>query len=183
MCSNHKTVSAALIVSAALCLMPGCHTPLAHTAAGTFETDDVPKRVVVAREGAWKQVGLYLPNRLVDTVDMVHVALGLGAGTGLDIRLTKWCQLAAVAGAGAGVAWDGRDHSPLIYAAFASAAFGPWRTGVGVGETMSIRPWEIGFGGTGGKIAVDLAEVVDFLAGWVFLDPLEDDYGWTVEGA
>ena len=82
-------------------------------------------------------------------------------------------------GAGVAINWDGRDHSPWGYAASGTAAFGPWRAGGGVGKTASIRPFEIAIAGPATKIAVDPAEMVDFLLGWFFLDIMKDDYGWS----
>jgi hypothetical protein len=170
----------ALLVSllAPAFLTAGCHTPLRHTAAGTFETTGEP-RVVTARPGIAKQILLYLPNRIVDLFDIVKINfLPLGLSVGPDVRITRWGQVALQAGVGLGVQWDGRDHSPGVANASATAALGPFRTGGGAGEAASIGDWEVGVGYFGGKYAVDLSEVADFVLGWFFIDFKQDDYGW-----
>ncbi len=153
-----------------------CHSPLAYTDAGTYETHR-GRKTGSKRDGVLKQIALFIPNRIVDAVDMVHAGLALGLGLGLDVRVTRWGQLAASADVGAGLQWDGRGHSPAVYDAQVTGALGPWRGGAGSGEVASIRDFEVGFGFGGTKLAIDLAEVADFALGWFFIDILEDDYG------
>lgn len=160
-----------------LALAAGCHTPLIHTQAGSFESDDVP-RVVSERPGVVRQVLLYVPNRIVDLLDVVHAGIGLGLGIGPDVRVTSYGQLALQAGVGVGLQWDDRAHSPGIANASATAALGPFRTGAGAGSAASIGQWEVGASAAGLKFAVDLEEVVDFVLGWFFVDFRRDDYGW-----
>lgn len=161
-------------------LVGGCHTPMIWTEAGSYEHND-PYRPAHERSGVVKQVLLYLPNRIVDALEVVSfpIVWAQAPPPGLDVRITRWGQLALQAYAGAAVGWDDRSHSPLWASAGTTAAFGPWRTGTGAGWVPSIGDWEVGvsFGAT--KVAIDLAEIVDFAAGWFFFDILRDDYGWS----
>ncbi|MEQ8767127.1 MAG: hypothetical protein RL885_24665 [Planctomycetota bacterium] len=168
------------IVFLAALLLPlsGCYLPFVRTEPGTYRSTGGPPEPG-ARSGVGKQIALYIPNRLVDLLDIVRVSLGPDLSLGFDIRVTKWVQLAAQAGVGAGVVWDGRDQMPVSYAAAATAAIGPFRTGAGSGEAPHIGDWEIGFASASGKFAIDPAEIVDFVLGWAYIDIMKDDYGWS----
>ncbi|MFT5286648.1 MAG: hypothetical protein ACI8TQ_002818 [Planctomycetota bacterium] len=168
------SISAVLILG----LSTSCHTPLASTEAGSLVTERIDRDVSV-REGFFTQILLYIPNRLVDAIDMVHFGVGVAIPVGVDVRITKWGQLALQAGVGVGIGYDDRSHSPAWASASATAAFGPFRTGAGTGSAPSVGDWEIGVGLPGMKIAIDLAEIVDFVLGFLFIDILEDDYGWS----
>ncbi len=164
-----------LVVALAL----GCHTPLIRTEAGSLESDGETARDVHERPGIGKQILLYLPNRIVDLVDTVHFPIvPLSVGVGPDIRITRWLQLSAQVGAGAAVGLDDRSHEFFWVNTSATAALGPWRTGVGIGTAPSLGDWEVGVAGGATKFAIDLAEIVDFVLGWFFIDVRKDDYGW-----
>lgn len=157
-------------------LTAACHSPLARSRAGDHKTTG--KRHVYTRPGLARQIALYLPNRVMDLFEIVAVPIGVGIDLGVDIRLTRWVQVAAIAGVGAGLQLDSRTHSPWVAAAEKSAAFGPWRTGDGRGHVASIDDWEIAIAGSGMKVGIDLAEIADFALGWFYIDILKDDYGW-----
>lgn len=157
----------------------GCHTPLIRTEAGSLEPSEPPYRETNERSGVVKQIALYLPNRIVDAFDMVSASVGVDLGIGFDVRVTRWVQLAAQAGVGVGVGYDDRSHRPAWANAAVTAAFGPWRGGAGAGSAPSLGDWEIGIASGANKFAVDLAEILDFVLGWFFIDLLEDDYGWS----
>lgn len=157
----------------------GCHTPLVRTEAGDLEASEPAYRNTVERTGVAKQIALYIPNRIVDAVDIVSASVGLDLGLGFDVRVTRWGQLALQAGVGIGVGYDDRSHQPAWANAGATAALGPWRGGGGAGNAPSLGTWEIGLATGANKFAVDLAEIVDFVLGWFFIDILKDDYGWS----
>ncbi|MCB9899387.1 MAG: hypothetical protein H6825_15380 [Planctomycetes bacterium] len=151
-----------------------------HRTDGHWNVTVEEPRVVLDRPGVVEQIVYYLPNRIVDAFDMINVSFGVGIGIPLDIRLTRWCQLALSPGTGIGWTWDGRADSDRFYTAGVTWAFGPWRGGVGTGRVSNVGDWEVGIGGgSGGKFVIDLAEVADFVLGWFFIDILEDDYGWV----
>lgn len=163
-------------------LLSGCHGPLSFTQAGTGVTVHLRGQQLrgsgLRRDGIVKQVALFLPNRVADLLDVVKLGLGINVGLGVDVRVTQWCQLAAEASVGVGLQWDGRDHNPGIANAQATAAFGPWRGGVGKGTVASIKPFEVALATGGLKFGVDFAEAADFVLGWFFIDFQQDDYGW-----
>lgn len=175
-----RRIGAVVLLVLVFLTTEACYTPFPHTEAGTYETEILPKRDKHSRQGVFKQIALYLPNRIVDAFDIVKLGLiGVGIPLGFDIRITRWGQLALQAGFGAGLVWDGRDHPPYTANAQVTTAFGPWRTGAGIGQVMHIGDFEIGWAGPAGKITVDVAEALDFVVGWFYLDLLEDDYGWS----
>ena len=175
-CSSQPLLPCCL---ALLLAVSSCHLPLAHTQAGTYKTTSV-ERHLTQWYGVAKQIALFLPNRIVDAFDIVKAGpLPVSIDLGIDLRVTRWGQLAANLGVGAGIQWDGRDHLPWNHAAAGTAAFGPWRTGFGAGRSARIGDWEIGLGFIAGKIVVDLAEILDFVLGWAYVDLLKDDYGWS----
>lgn len=184
MSTSVRRACAALTVLAGLLLAtPACHSPTRYTDANWDQYPDTSwtdtDRDVHGRPVVWEQILYYFPNRIVDALEIVNVSFGLGVGLGLDVRITKWLQLAALGGAGVGVTWDNRFARPTFGWAGATWAFGPWRGGAGAGQVANVGAWEVGAGFAGGKVAVDLAEAADFILGWFFIDILEDDYGWV----
>lgn len=126
---------------------------------------------------------LYLPNRLVDLVDIVHVGYGIGPGFGVEIHPTGCARLGAVAGLGdVGLAWLGRRASPLqADALYARASAGSHEAKAGISERRWRFPqWDIG---VHYHALLDMAyvgiapdEVVDFVAGLVTYDTKKDDF-------
>ena len=45
--------------------------------------------------GAGKKILLYLPNRILDLLEVVLLGVHVGPGIGLDLRVTRFIQLAA----------------------------------------------------------------------------------------
>lgn len=156
----------------------GCRTPLYHAEAGTFERKPDHRPEPYERRGVLEQIALFLPNRIVDALEIAHVSVGVGVPLGVDVRLTRWVQLGASANFGVGVGWNGRDSSPEIYTASYTAAIGPARTGTGSGRVLPIKDWEVGVDLVPFKVAVDLSEVLDFVLGWFYVDIKQDDWGW-----
>ena len=170
---------ALLVGLLAVTLLTSCHATTRRT-DGHWRVTEEEGRVVVSRPGVLEQVIYYIPNRIVDALDIVNVSVGVGVGIPLDIRITRWLQFALSPGTGIGWTWDGRADSGPSYTAGVTWAFGPWRGGVGTGRVANVGDWEVGIGGgAGGKFVIDLAETLDFVLGWFFIDILEDDYGWV----
>ncbi|MBI4616597.1 MAG: hypothetical protein HY720_23505 [Planctomycetes bacterium] len=159
-------------------ILAGCHDPLYRTDLADYKTYEGPPMVWPEWDEPGRVATYYVPSRIVDLFDIVHVPLGIGLPLGLDLRVTKWFQLALQAGAGVGVNWNGRKHQPLSYGAHATAAFGPWRATAGRGETMSVNDWEVGLGfGGAGKLAIDFGELADFVTSFFLYDLSRDDWG------
>lgn len=137
-----------------------------------------------ARAGWGTRVLYYLPNRALDLTDMVRARVRVGPGVHVGARVTDYLSFEA-----------GRYRS--FYFGFPGPRY-PYRVvaplgfeckrglelcGVDATDEMKHEPHyseaEISVGGqfllVGGRIGVDLFEVADFFAGWVFLDPRGDD--------
>ncbi|MBN2489247.1 MAG: hypothetical protein JXQ29_00155 [Planctomycetes bacterium] len=126
-------------------------------------------------------IGLYIPNRVVDLLDVVHVGYGVGPGFGLDVHLTRYGRLCAVAGVDVGAAWLGRHTSPFQYGVHARAAAGPAQAPAELAEHVWRWPqWDIGvyYHALLDHIYVAVApdEIVDFFAGLITLDLKDDDF-------
>jgi hypothetical protein len=171
-----KRAFALLLTIMPICI--GCHQPLRRVRAGDFRVLQKPYEQPGFRSGVGRQIALYIPNRLVDLLEIGSASLGVGLGLGVDVRVTRWGQLAAMAGVGAAGHWDNRSTLPAVYGAAVTAAFGPWRTGAGAGVAAPINDWEIAVAGAVMKFGIDLAELTDFILGWAYVDILRDDYGY-----
>jgi hypothetical protein len=66
---------------------------------------------------------LYVPNRFLDLLDVVHLGYGVGPGFGLEVQATRTLRLGAVFGVDAGMAWLGRYTDPAQVADYARASF------------------------------------------------------------
>lgn len=129
---------------------------------------------------------LYLPNRIFDILDIVRARVRVGPGWSLSARATELLDLNMGAHATVFVGLRGPRHEPRI----------PWPFGVETMEGLEFSvadstdedapngpnygPLEVGLGiqllVIGADLGVPLMEVVDLVAGLVFLDPMDDDY-------
>jgi hypothetical protein len=134
-------------------------------------------------QGFIKGVGVYLPNRLMDVIDVVHVGVGFGPGAGVEVHPTRYLRLGAGAGIEDGVAWFGRMGQPFSGGHYARASLGPldaqettdqelrWRIPRwDFGVWLHVYVWEAYLG-----IAPD--EILDFIVGISTFDLKDDDYG------
>jgi hypothetical protein len=124
---------------------------------------------------------LYIPNRLLDLLDVLHLGYGLGPGLGAELRFTRHGRLGAVAGGDVGLAWLGRWTSPLECAAYARASLGSQDVVAqsSIGERWRYPRWDIGFSVfalvEARYIAIAPDEIVDFLVGFSTYDTKGDD--------
>ena len=120
---------------------------------------------------------LYLPNRLLDLLDIFRVDVGVGPSFGAVARVSKWGQVGY------------RDMSPLSVRVGLrgrrvpifverSAEFGIGPAFLSSPE-RDIRPLELGAGAdlllAGAYLGVSVDEFVDFFAGIIGFDPGDDD--------
>ncbi len=167
-----KATRFVLILIAALFVIPG--TP-AHAA----------ERVSRDEHSLGRKLLFYIPNRVLDLFDMVRVRLRIGPGLAAGVRATE--PLSVYVGSYASV-----------YAGLPGPRQRPWlpipvgletHTGVtasvadatldaGIGPDYS--PTEIGASLhlllVGADVGFDPMEIVDFLAGFILLDPRGDDF-------
>lgn len=157
---------------------------------------------------AWARVLLYLPDRLLDLLDVISFDVHLGPGVFVDVHVTRAVQLAAGGRFVAGLGWHERRSLGgrfLGQAVFdipvigSSAHFGGQAGTSGLeliadGEAGLHRPssplhlfwrdyWAVGLAATVGLAGIDLdlhpLEIADFGAGLVTVDFLRDDFAAT----
>jgi hypothetical protein len=125
----------------------------------------------------WSQILLWLPNRVLDLIDVFRVDLGVGPSFGAVVRVTKYGEIGyrQMAPASLRVGDFGRQMPFLIES---SNEFGVGPAYVNSSD-RKVCPGEIGLGadilvaGAYGGVCVD--EFADFLAGIFFIDLKDDD--------
>lgn len=152
---------------------------------------------------------LWLPDRLLDLVDLVSFDVGIGLGAGAELWLTRFGQLGAGAGASMGLGWHGQRSLGARLHHGSGWAAGPWTQGFvhgfdagtglrraggasfdGSAVTAALpihQEWRDAWGlGARAHLAIVAAEVelhplqlADFAAGLVGQDLLGDDLATT----
>ena len=125
----------------------------------------------------WSQILLWLPNRVLDLIDVFRVDVGVGPSFGAVVRVTKYGEVGyrQMAPASLRVGDFGRQMPFLIES---SNEFGVGPAYVNSSD-RKVCPGEIGLGadllvaGAYGGVCVD--EFADFLAGIFFIDLKDDD--------
>lgn len=125
----------------------------------------------------WSQILLWIPNRVLDLIDVFRVDLGVGPSFGAVVRVTKYGEIGyrQMAPASLRVGDFGRQMPFLIES---SNEFGVGPAYVNSSD-RKVCPGEIGLGadilvaGAYGGVCVD--EFADFIAGIFFIDLKDDD--------
>ncbi|NOY75726.1 MAG: hypothetical protein GXP32_08025 [Kiritimatiellaeota bacterium] len=158
------------------------------------------------KAGAGDTLLLYIPNRLVDMVDMFSLTLGFGPAIGVEGHCTKYLSIGGEIGATAQVVKgvnrqygfcrsNGWDVSFLMIGAESREVDEPIgsvkkyffrATGV---PSMTKNPYDFhngakDFWSVGAKLAaliemqfeIHPVEIADFILGWVFIDIKGDDF-------
>ena len=121
---------------------------------------------------------LYLPNRIIDFVDIFKVDVGAGPATGVVVRLTKWGQVGyrTMAPASLRVGIRGREI-PVFIERSSELGVGPAFL---QSHDREVTTLEIGAGAdlflAGAYVGVSIDEFFDFLGGWVGIDFKNDDF-------
>jgi len=149
------------------------------TTQTTHTTVEEPRDVSVGHALLW-----YIPNRISDILDIVRLRLRLGPGLAVGARLTELLDFNI---GGYGTVWIGipgprRSRTfnwPVGFESMAGAEF-LWWDGTTHGHGgPHYGAVEVGLGAQvvliGADLGVDVWEIVDFLTGIVFIDPVEDD--------
>lgn len=126
----------------------------------------------------WSDVLLYIPNRILDFIDIFRVDVGFGPSAGAVVRVTEYGQVGIreMLPASVRVGDLGRRFPGMIET---SNEFGIGPAYV-ESTDRSVCPGEIGLGAdvmlAGAYAGVCVDEFADFLAGLVFIDFKGDDY-------
>ena len=126
----------------------------------------------------WSEVLLYVPNRILDFIDIFRIDVGFGPSVGAVVRVTEYGQVGfrEMLPASVRVGDLGRRFPGMIET---SNEFGIGPAYVDSAD-RSVCPGEIGLGGdvmlAGAYAGVCVDEIADFLAGLVFIDLKGDDF-------
>ncbi len=159
----------------ALGLSTGCHAP--ERADAFFAPDRGWSRRSVPAT-----IALYLPNRIVDLLDVVHVGLGVGPGLGAGLHGTRHGYLLFDAGVNAGIGWFGRYARPYRHGLYvrvrASRFTPPGRYPEGV--DWHVPRWDVAVYADAGLVQALAGfapnEFLDFVVGWSTYDLRRDDW-------
>ena len=127
----------------------------------------------------------YIPNRILDLLDMVRIRLRVGPGLAVDLRATKAADLfvGTYGSVYAGLPGPRMRRMPVLPVGLESrtgveVSVADVSTGLGVGPDYS--PTEIGAGIqlviVGADVGFDPMEIVDFIGGFFLWDPRCDDW-------
>ncbi|MBX7245614.1 MAG: hypothetical protein K1X53_08940 [Candidatus Sumerlaeaceae bacterium] len=125
----------------------------------------------------WAMIAYYVPNRVLDLIDIGRLSIGIGCGFGVNVRVTELAEIGigkyettrfGMKGRVLPVYEENIDESGI--------AFLGWVNGC-----LQRDPTEIGadlhIGIIGAQAAVSLAEAIDFVAGFLLIDLQGDDLG------
>lgn len=119
---------------------------------------------------------LWLPNRLLDATDIVRADVGVGLAGGAVVRVTRPLQAGVrfVTPASARVGLMGR-RAPLMIESSSEFGIGPAFKG---SKDRKVCVAEVGIGVdliAGAYLGICADAIPDFLAGFLFFDPSDDD--------
>lgn len=125
-----------------------------------------------------RAVALYLPNRVMDFLDIFRFDVGIGASTGAAVRVTKWGQCAWR------TFWPGSLRLGLRGRKLPIFIEDTREFGVGSNVSRSkertVTPLEVGAGVDlfllGGYAGISIDSIADFLLGIFGIDISDDDY-------
>lgn len=162
-------------VLACLCATAACYSP---RELDLF-TGDI---VGFPDASAGRIAALYLPNRLVDLLDLVHFGVGVGPCIGVDLQATRYLRLEAARGASLGLGWFGRRGQWYQAAVYTGHTFTrEWETNDRMLEAFHIPLWDLGIqvhllAGHAYLGIAPLDEGLDLLAGLLTFDLKGDDW-------
>ncbi|MCX7017593.1 MAG: hypothetical protein WCK47_13835 [bacterium] len=176
-CSKAAKLFASLIVTAAVIL-----TPMPSIAGGELPSRPIAQQAVcpvpVTKSYAWWDMILYyIPNRVLDFVDIGRASIGIGPGYGLNVRLTELAEVGVGKYETTRFGMKGRvlpiyeeniDEAGVAFLGFVNGCLQRDPTEIGADLHVGI---------IGAQVAVSLAEAADFITGIVLIDLQGDDLG------
>lgn len=126
----------------------------------------------------YTQALLWIPNRIVDFIDIFRIDIGVGPSIGAVARITRWGQMGyrGMMPVSYRIGDFGREY-PMMVESSNEFGFGPLYV---QSKDRDICAGELGAGadlfiiGAYGGICVE--ELADFITGLVFIDIMDDDF-------
>ena len=134
--------------------------------------------------GIFHRIIMYIPNRILDVIDIVRCRVRVGPGIAVGIRATEYVDLFAGTYVSfyAGLPGPRCRKMPKLPIGVesktgAEVSVADVTTGFGVDPDYSDTEFGLGFQFflVGADVGIDPWEIVDFAAGIFFLDPRKDD--------
>ncbi len=128
-----------------------------------------------------EKVLMFIPERIADLFDIVHVGIAVGPAVGAEAAITEWGKVGAYTAKEAGIAWMGRMNPSMHSGSYQTSSFGSWRNeteGADSSTRFYRNDWDIRLQVAPflahGYLGTNLLEIGDFFAGWVGFDPADD---------
>ena len=129
-----------------------------------------------SEQNVMRKILWYIPNRVIDLIDVFRLDVGAGPAAGVVVRATRYGQVGArgiypLAGR---IGLRGR-RVPVFLERDEEYGIGPH---FHQSRQRQVTPYEIGVGidlGVGAYAGISLDELADFFAGFVFIDLSNDD--------
>ena len=125
----------------------------------------------------WGDVLAWVPNRILDFIDIFRVDVGIGPSRGAVIRVSKYAQAGyRVMRPGSFRIGDFGRKAPILYERSNEIGVSP---SFAQSKDREVCPGEIGLGGDlfilGGYAGICVEELADFFVGLFFFDIMDDD--------
>ena len=171
-------VMASLAAAAAIVLCPavskaGAELPARHVPPPVEQ----PVAVQAKCYNAWDIVLYYVPNRVLDFVDIFRLNIGIGCGWGFNVRATELAEIGygsyettrfGMKGRVLPVYEENIQEGGVAFLGYINGCLQRDPTEVGA---------DLHIGVIGAQAAVSLAEAADFIVGFILVDLQQDDLG------
>ena len=173
-----------LLVSSTFPLLGGCST----TPRSSLALLSLSAPVVAADSGDESTKGhswpvallLYVPNRVVDVLDLVRAGVSVGPGIGLDARATELAQAVMMSRLAAGLGYETLRHLPIMAGKQTEFIIGPSITDPSASlnwfKSATDLRVEVHALLVGAHAAIDPGEIFDLVVGFIGIDPKGDDF-------
>jgi hypothetical protein len=123
---------------------------------------------------------LYIPNRVVDVFDIVRAGVSVGPGIGVDLTATQYLNVSLLAKTSVGLGFQTFRHLPAEAAATTAVGIGPFKADPEAGLAWHRSPGDIRVELhallVGAHACVEPFEIFDLIVGFLFFDPVGDDF-------
>lgn len=138
---------------------------------------DLPSVQVGNNSPWWSQVLLYIPNRILDLIDVFRVDVGVGPSVGAVVRVTEYGEVGMREMLPMSVrVGDFGRRAPYLIETSNEFGVGPLYVD---SSDRNVCPAEVGLGAdvlvAGAYAGICFDELLDFAAGLIFIDLKDDD--------